>query len=150
MCYAMTFLFPSTIKLDCLGRGLKVLTTSVDCCRSWDHSHCRSSASPRTWTATWRLGTRVADPVQVGTQGVDLSPLTKENKGKSRIKRTLINRFWSRDVQHFGPHFVDYHLFSLRNESKKVDICPRFPVMCSALGVEVFRCTSYIQEGATK
>jgi hypothetical protein len=146
----MTFLFTSTIKLDCSGRELKVLMTSVDCCRSWDHSHCRSSASPRTWTATWRLGTRVVDRVQVGTQGVELPPLTKENKGRLRIKRTFINRVWSRDVQHYGSRFVGYHSFSLRNELKKVDICPRIPLLCSALGVEALRCTPVVQEGVTK
>jgi hypothetical protein len=52
---------------NCFGCELWVVMDGVDCCRSWGRSLCRSSASPRMSTATWRLDTRVADPVQVGS-----------------------------------------------------------------------------------
>ncbi|XP_021922600.1 5'-AMP-activated protein kinase subunit gamma-2 isoform X3 [Zootermopsis nevadensis] len=55
---------------------------------SWGRNPCRSSASPRTWTAVWRLGTRVAGPVQVGTPEVGQPPLTEGRRGTWSISHT--------------------------------------------------------------
>jgi hypothetical protein len=76
---------PSNHKLGWVVYELEFLTTGVGSCRSWGRNLCRSSASPRTWTATWRLGTRVAGPVQVGTAEVGQPPLTEGRRGRLRL-----------------------------------------------------------------